>query len=174
MERRSRKRIRQAKEKARPELKGDEGWTQCRYIQRFDASSSVVKDNVRRESALRLSEREFIERYERPAIPVVICDLTRNWPGAGKWTPQKLCSRFRNQPFKCGEDDDGYSVKLKMKYFVDYMKDCQDDSPLYIFDASYGEHPKKKKLLNDYEIPKYFKDDLFQYVGEKRRPPYRS
>ena len=30
---------------------------------------------------------------------------------------QSLLERFGNEKFKVGEDDDGYPVKLKLKYF---------------------------------------------------------
>lgn len=52
---------------------------------------------------------------------------------------QRFERRFRNQSFKCGQDNDGDNVKIKMKYYVSYMRHNQDDAPLYVFDGVFDE-----------------------------------
>ncbi|KAK4337186.1 hypothetical protein RND71_044012 [Anisodus tanguticus] len=40
-------------------------------------------------------------------------------------------------------------------------------------ESELNQHPRKKRILEDYDIPIYFRDDLFKYAGEAKRPPYR-
>ena len=52
---------------------------------------------------------------------------------------QALLALYGEERFKVGEDDEGYSVRMKLKHYLRYMKDTDDDSPMYIFDSSFVE-----------------------------------
>jgi histone arginine demethylase JMJD6 len=40
----------------------------------------------------------------------------------------------------------------------------RDDSPLYLFESSIENNKYLNDLMNDYEVPKYFTEDLFRLV----------
>jgi histone arginine demethylase JMJD6 len=116
----------------------------------------------------------FEREFESKNKPCVISGLADQWAGRREWTLQALSEGpYRQCRMKCGEDDDGYSIKIKMKYFMQYLHQNKDDSPLYLFDSSYDENSAGASLLRDYKVPPYFAADLFALVGDKRRPPHR-
>lgn len=85
---------------------------------------------------------------------------------------QFMFARF----IQVGADDDGYAVRLKLKHFLGYLADPehqQDDSPMYIFDGTFGDRETSKEMSRDYSIPSWFSEDLMRLAGERRRPPYR-
>ena len=125
--------------KARPELSTRESWVERNYANNFDISWDKVNDQLERINVSEVSEKEFIKRYEAPYIPAVIVGVQDTWNARYKWTLQRLAKEYRNEKFNCGVDDDGYNVGMKMKYYVDYLKTTDDDSPLYIFDSSFGD-----------------------------------
>jgi histone arginine demethylase JMJD6 len=75
-----------------------------------------------------------------------------------------LYQDFKDSKVKVGEDDDGYKIKIKFKYFLEYLIFNSDDSPLYLFESSFENHKHLKTLTKDYEIPNYFKEDFFELV----------
>lgn len=45
-----------------------------------------MNDNVPRVNCKEISHQEFIERYEKPRIPVVLTGATDHWLANQKWT----------------------------------------------------------------------------------------
>jgi hypothetical protein len=69
-----------------------------------------------------LSVEEFVQRFEEPQLPVVIRGLTEQWPAASTWTFPQLAQLYGKHRFKVGSDDDGYAVRLKLKYYLHYLE----------------------------------------------------
>ena len=178
------RRLIEAQKKHRPSLKD---WT-CdgfasiragdfkRYKEMCIEEMSVVHLRIDRVHCTEVSPDEFILRYEKPCKPVIIKGIpaAEGWSANKEWNSfKRLKKKLGRRMFKVGEDDDGYKVKVKFKYFLKYLEKNKDDSPLYVFDGNYDDDPVSKCLLQQYAVPSYFPDDLFRLVGEKHRPPYR-
>ena len=171
----------EAKALARPELEQPgQGWQRYGYGQpgRWPEllAARGAGGAVPRIDGRRVPLAEFRRRFEAPRRPCLIAGCTEGWAAHVRWRPEELARRFAEERFKVGTDDDGYAVRLRLKYFLHYCADAKqsrDDSPLYIFDGSFGDRDGMKGLLDDYAVPEYFSEDLMQHAGEGRRPPYR-
>jgi len=45
---------------------------------------------------------EFVRRFERPRLPVVLTGLCDPWPAADRWKLDRLLERFGDHKFKVG------------------------------------------------------------------------
>ena len=139
----------------------------------------MKSQTIDRISSNHLSVQDFINCYESKNIPLIISDIPKNdnwlsWTEVNNsWSIENLKNNYGDQVFKCGEDDDGYPIKVKMKYYMKYVQNTKADSPLYVFDSKFDTRTPTATIGNEYIVPKYFKDDLFKFAGERRRPPYK-
>lgn len=115
-------------------------------LHKIDFSIPFSKDTVPRIN-YSTNRKEFIRQFEEPNIPCVITGALENW-NLANFSIEKLAYMYRHEKFKVGEDDDGKTVYMGLKYYLHYaLKDefgaKIDDSPLYIFDPTFG-----KRTLN--------------------------
>ena len=164
-----------AKKKHRTDLKLKE-WSRYKYY-KSDFCDKMLKNTLKGmfdiayEDGNTLSVEKFREIYELQCIPLVIKNANEKWKARKNWNfevilclIQDLYQDFKDTKVKVGEDDEGYKIKVKFKYFMEYLIYNTDDSPLYLFESSIENHKDLKSLMKDYEVPKYFKEDLFEMV----------
>ncbi|GBG31294.1 Bifunctional arginine demethylase and lysyl-hydroxylase JMJD6 [Hondaea fermentalgiana] len=174
--------MRSAKREHRTDMSA-RGWDKYGHHKRWEKVRATLKernlDNVRRIHGDCYSLERFRKEFELPAQPCLIHGLADAWPARTEWGLKRLREDFGERKFKCGEDDEGYAIKVKLKHFLRYMNSDNedgaklDDSPLYIFDSHFDDDRISKQLLQEYRVPHLFQEDLFRHVGERRRPPYR-
>jgi Cupin-like domain len=127
--------------------------------------SWLSRDNVMRVDAIGVDE--FVERFERCNRPVVIDHVVDRWPASERWAPSALLERFANRTFTAGPLD------MSMAHYLEYAEATRDELPFYLFDKRFGEQKRAPGMLDDYAVPAYFADDLFDLLPDDVRPAHR-
>lgn len=115
----------------------------------------------------------FQENVATAKQPMIVEGACSDWPAMSRWSIPDLEKRFRHVSFKVGSDKKGRKVKLKLKYFADYVQCQQDDNPLYLFETAVEENAEMSSLMQDYKVPDLFPCDWFGLVNRDARPPFR-
>ncbi len=140
----------------------------CKNVNRFVSIPNLTSSSS--------ATSPFLSSTDMNTNNITTSEIQSEWPAIHRWTIPSLSNDtiLLDRPFKVGEDDDGNAVHMKLRHFLQYMQCNHDDSPLYIFDATFDEDKRgASRLLKDYTVPTYFNEDLMSLVGEHRRPPYR-
>lgn len=120
-------------------------------------------DNIPRRREL--SVDEFVSKFEEPNRPVLLEDCVENWAEIScKWDRDRLLKVCGDVKFSVGP------VEMTLKDYFQYADAVKEERPLYLFDPKFGE--KVAELGSDYDVPVYFREDLFSVLGQER-PDYR-
>lgn len=116
-----------------------------------------------------LTQDEFAaEWYSKPFI---LTSPVKQWPVYKKWSTQALLDEYADVKFRAE------AVDWPLRTYVEYMKNSQDESPLYLFDRAFAEKMalkvgKEPDTYADYWSPTSFGQDVFSVLGGQR-PDHR-
>eukprot|EP00916_Digyalum_oweni_P024201 GHVL01040020.1.p1 GENE.GHVL01040020.1~~GHVL01040020.1.p1 ORF type:complete len:396 (-),score=80.29 GHVL01040020.1:292-1479(-) len=166
--------IHRCKRDHRTEIKAND-WSKYNY-----ASSTICEDSFKDSLSTipvidwdRWTIEDFIETFDNQSKPCLIRGGVNDWPAHQNWELSALKTKYKRASFKVGEDDSGRKIRMRLKYFDDYLNVQQDDSPLYLFESAIESSALTKSLLDDFNTPPCFPFDFMSVLGDHHRPPHR-
>ncbi|KAA8497916.1 F-box protein [Porphyridium purpureum] len=124
------------------------------------------RSNIPHVAAEALGVDEFRIKFGKPNLPVVVENVTTQWPAYHKWTRDYLIESSRGQRFNAG----GYL--FTMEEYFSYLDKVHDEQPLYLFDKAFVS--RVPAWENEFAVPEYFKSDLFKVLeGTSYRPDHQ-
>lgn len=106
-----------------------------------------------------LSSAEFHTSYSE--TPFILTDLVKNWLGYKLWTMESLIAKYGDVKFRAE------SVDWKLRDYVSYMENQEDESPLYLFDKAFVEKTNGD-MEAGFTVPECFGLDFFDVFGDQR------
>jgi hypothetical protein len=98
--------------------------------------------------------------------PVVLEGAGASAATCKTWDEASLREQLGDRVFHAG------GVNMRLHEYFDYAHTNNDDQPLYCFDPTFAR--SAPELLEAYEVPAYFRDDLFSLLeASGARPDYR-
>ncbi|CAI5732321.1 unnamed protein product [Hyaloperonospora brassicae] len=118
-----------------------------------------------------LTFRDFYEQHSR--VPFIICNALIEWKASKEWTMEKLSERFSSDVkhrITHNLDIVSSSATMEMSFadYIQYASHQHDETPLYIFDAQFGE--KMPSMLEEYRIEdlKVFEEDFLSVSADPK------
>jgi hypothetical protein len=117
--------------------------------------------------AAKLDVPGFALTYEAGAgLPVVLEGAGASAATSKTWDEASLREQLGDRVFHAG------GVNMRLHEYFDYAHTNNDVQPLYCFDPTFAR--SAPELLEAYEVPAYFRDDLFSLLeASGARPDYR-
>lgn len=119
------------------------------------AFKNLPKGRIARLDEKSLTLTDFNQRLNDKPFILTNSDPKR-WPS---WNLEELINRFPDVKFR------QEAVQWPLSLYAKYLKNNQDESPLYLFDCRSS---AMNTLRKEYTVPKIFQEDLFSFfqVGE--------
>lgn len=115
-----------------------------------------------------LTFRDFYEQYSR--APFIIRNAIGKWKASTEWTMEKLAARFPGDvkhriTHNLDVISNSPTMEMSFEDYLQYVSNQHDETPLYIFDARFGE--KMPAMLDDYDVVdlKVFKEDFLSVMA---------
>lgn len=114
-----------------------------------------------------LSYEEFAGKWSKK--PFILTKCIQAWSVTESWTLESLLSQYSDVVFRAE------AVDWSFKTYHQYMRNSQDESPLYLFDRKFAEKMSLKVGKEEgaaYQRPDCFGPDYFELLGAER-PAHR-
>lgn len=122
-----------------------------------------------------ISKEDFIKHYYKPQRPVLIEDLTKDWPAYKKWNLDYIQSLagdqvvplYNNEPTKGRQNSVVPAKKMKLYDYIDILKTQPTDLRMFFYNIL----QKMPQLVDDFSYPNigltFFKKLPVMFFGGK-------